>query len=68
VAAKRVDWYNDHVGPSLLQYARVGKGRRIHIVDTTDVEVCLVRLSSPETQNRRLSKFNGGNRLRCCQW
>jgi hypothetical protein len=28
----------------------------------------LVRLSSPETQNCRLSKFNGGNRLRCCQW
>ena len=28
----------------------------------------LVRLSSPETQNCRLSKFNGGNRLRCFQW
>jgi hypothetical protein len=40
-AAKLVDWYNAHVGPSLLQYARVGKGRRIPIVDTTDVEVCL---------------------------
>jgi hypothetical protein len=40
-AAKLMPWYNDHVGPSLLQYARVGKGRRIHIVDTTQVEVCL---------------------------
>ena len=40
-AAKMIDWYNDHVGPSLLQYARLGKGRRIHIVDTTPVEVCL---------------------------
>lgn len=40
-AAKLMQWYNDHVGPSLLQYARVGKGRRIHIVDTTQVEVCL---------------------------
>jgi hypothetical protein len=34
-------WYNDSVGPSLLHYARVGKGRRIHIVDTTHVEVPL---------------------------
>ena len=41
VCAKLMEWYNDHVGPSLLQYARVGKGRRIHIVDTTQVEVCL---------------------------
>ena len=41
VAAKLVDWYNDHVGPSLLEYARVGTGRRIHIVDTTHVEVPL---------------------------
>jgi hypothetical protein len=40
-AVKLMDWYNDHVGPSLLQYARVGKGRRIHIVDTTQVEVAL---------------------------
>jgi hypothetical protein len=38
VAAKLLAWYNDHVGPSLLHYARVGKGRRIHIVDTTPVE------------------------------
>jgi uncharacterized membrane protein YtjA (UPF0391 family) len=30
--------------------------------------IFLVRLSSPETQNCRLSKFNGGNRLRCFQW
>jgi hypothetical protein len=41
VAAKLMEWYNDHVGPLLLQYARVGKGRRIHIVDTTKVEVSL---------------------------
>jgi hypothetical protein len=41
VSTKLVDWYNDHVGPSLLQYARIGKGRRIHIVDTTHVEVPL---------------------------
>src|SRR5262249_40423235 len=38
---QRWDWYNDTVGPSLLQYARVGTGRRIHIVDTTHVEVPL---------------------------
>lgn len=41
VASKLVGWYNDHVGPSLLQEARVGPGRRIHIVDTTRVEVPL---------------------------
>jgi hypothetical protein len=41
VAAKLVAWYNDYVGPSLLDYARVGPGRRIHIVDTTHVEVPL---------------------------
>jgi hypothetical protein len=41
VAAKLMAWYNDKVGPSLLAYARVGKGRRIHIVDTTHVEVPL---------------------------
>jgi hypothetical protein len=41
VAARLVGWYNDHVGPSLLQYACVGKGRRLHIVDTTHVEVPL---------------------------
>jgi hypothetical protein len=41
VAAKLMGWYNDNVGPSLLAYARMGKGRRIHIVDTTHVEVPL---------------------------
>ncbi len=41
VATKLVAWYNAHVGPSLLEYARVGTGRRIHIVDTTHVEVPL---------------------------
>jgi hypothetical protein len=41
VSMQLVDWYNAHVGPSLLQYARVGPGRRIHIVDTTQVEVPL---------------------------
>ena len=41
VAAKLMAWYNDDVGPSLLAYARVGTGRRIHIVDTTHLEVPL---------------------------
>jgi hypothetical protein len=41
VAVKLMDWYNDHVGPLLLAYARAGQGRRIHIVDTTHVEVPL---------------------------
>jgi hypothetical protein len=41
VAAHMVHWYNDSVGPLLLDYARVGKGRRIHILDTTRLEVPL---------------------------
>ena len=41
VAAKLLEWYNAHVGPSLLNYARVGPGRRIHILDTTGVQVPL---------------------------
>jgi hypothetical protein len=41
VAEQLVDWYNQHVGVSMLQYARLGKGRRIHILDTTHVEVAL---------------------------
>jgi Transposase DDE domain len=41
VATKLMDWYNGKVGPSLLDYARVGPGRRSHIVDTTHVEVPL---------------------------
>src|SRR5216683_7652968 len=41
VATKLAAWYNAHVGPSLLAYARMGTGRRIHIVDTTHVEETL---------------------------
>jgi hypothetical protein len=41
VAAKLLAWYNAHVGPSLLDYAGVGTGRRIHILDTTGVQVPL---------------------------
>jgi hypothetical protein len=39
VAAQLVGWDNQQVGVSMLQYARLGKGRRIHILDTTHVEV-----------------------------
>jgi len=39
VAVQLVGWYNQHVGVSMLQYARLGGGRRIHILDTTHVEV-----------------------------
>src|SRR5260221_1079385 len=41
VAEQLVGWYNQQVGGSMLQYARLGKGRRIHILDTTHVEVAL---------------------------
>jgi hypothetical protein len=61
VAATLLDWDNAHVGPSLLRYARVGPGRRIHIVDTTHVEVPL------ETGTYECSgvvKHNDGSRSR----
>jgi Transposase DDE domain len=41
VAAQLVAWYNQHVAVSMLQYARLGRGRRLHILDTTRVEVAL---------------------------
>ena len=41
VAAQLVNWYNQHVGVSMVQYARLGRGRRLHILDTTHVEVAL---------------------------
>jgi len=41
VAAQLVAWSNQHVGVSMVQYARLGRGRRIHILDTTHVEVAL---------------------------
>src|SRR5207248_5988409 len=39
VAEQLVRWYNQQVGVSMLRYARRGKGRRLHILDTTHVEV-----------------------------
>jgi hypothetical protein len=39
VAAPLVGWYNQQVGGSMLQYARLGRGRRMHILDTTHIEV-----------------------------
>ena len=41
VAEQLIGWYNQHVGVSMLKYARLGKGRRIHLLDTTPVEVAL---------------------------
>jgi Transposase DDE domain len=41
VAAQLVNWYNQHVGVSMVQYARLGRGRRLPILDTTHVEVAL---------------------------
>lgn len=39
VAEPLVGWYNQPVGVSMRKYARLGKGRRMHILDTTHVEV-----------------------------
>jgi hypothetical protein len=41
VAEQLVGWYNQAVGGSMLQYARLGRGRRMHILDTTHIEVPL---------------------------
>ena len=41
VADQLAGWYNQQVGVSMLKYARLGRGRRIHILDTTPVEVPL---------------------------
>jgi len=34
-----VQWYHQHGAVSMVQYARLGRGRRMHILDTTRVEV-----------------------------
>jgi hypothetical protein len=41
VAEQLLKWYRNDVGPSLLAYAQLGSGRRLHIVDCTKVEVSL---------------------------
>jgi hypothetical protein len=41
VAAPLVRWDNQQVGVSLLHYARLGRGRRMHSLDTTPGEVPL---------------------------
>jgi hypothetical protein len=38
VAAPLGGWYNQQVGVSMLPYARRGRGRRMHMLDTTQVE------------------------------
>lgn len=41
VAAQLVGWYNRQVGLAMLDYARLGSGRRRHILDATPIEVAL---------------------------
>jgi hypothetical protein len=41
-ARELIIWYNQQVGPSLLEYAQTGEGRRIHLLDTTEIEVALL--------------------------
>ncbi len=41
VAEQLLTWYTACVGKSLLAYAKLGDGRRLHIVDCTKVEVPL---------------------------
>jgi hypothetical protein len=54
-------WYNGKVGPSLLDYARVGSGRRIHIVATTHVDV---PLETGTYECRGVVKNDDGSRSR----
>ncbi len=42
VAAKLLKWYNEDVAASMVAYAALGAGRRIHILDTTGVQVPLL--------------------------
>jgi hypothetical protein len=41
-ARELICWYNQEVGRSLIEYARTGQGRRIHLLDTTSIEVELI--------------------------
>lgn len=41
VAAQLLSWYNHEVAASMVAYAALGSGRRIHILDTTKVQVPL---------------------------
>lgn len=41
VCTQLVEWYNEHVGLRMLEYARLGSGRRLHILDATPIEVAL---------------------------
>jgi hypothetical protein len=43
VARGLLSWYNQTVGPGLLEYSQSGDGRRIHILDTTKIVVELER-------------------------
>src|SRR5262249_15840027 len=40
-AVQLLAWDNESVGPGFLKYAKVGKGCRIHILDTTPIEVAI---------------------------
>ena len=41
VGAQMVAWYNQQVGLSMLEYAQLGEGRRLHILDATPITVAL---------------------------
>jgi len=67
--AQLVSGYNQQVGVSLLQYARLGRGRRMHILDTTHVEVTLETGTyecSGVGQKRGRDAVRGGDKLARC--
>jgi DDE family transposase len=41
VAEQLLGWYNQSAAREMLQYAQLGAGRRLHILDTTRIEVAL---------------------------
>ena len=42
VAEQLIGWYNQSAAREMLQYAQLGTGRRIHIIDTTRIEATFV--------------------------
>ena len=61
VAAQLLSWYNDEVATSMVAYAALGAGRRIHILDTTKVQV---PLETATYEGSGVVKNDDGSRFR----
>ncbi len=65
VAAQLLSWYNDEVATSMVAYAALGAGRRIHILDTTKVQV---PLETATYEGRGVVKNDDGAALEVTNW